>query len=196
MKIVCFDTESSDLTASWGRLLCCSYGVNGEPVFSHRADEFPRMDINDDSGLAVAIRDELETADVVVGWNSVMHDVPLVNARLIKAGERPMRLTKYDHGVTHVDLMYYARGSFIRTGSAKLDNIAKYMNSEHQKTELDGDTWNLALAGDRKAMDYIVTHCEQDVEVLRDLLPILGQNVKKHQMPLSAILPLAGYPAP
>lgn len=196
MKICCFDTESSDLTANWGRLLCCSYSVNDEPVFTHRADDFKRKDINDDAALAVAIRDTLEQMDVVVGWNSVMHDVPLVNARLILAGERPMRLTKYDAGVTHVDLMYYARGSFMKVGGAKLDTIAHFMDTKHQKTMIDGDLWNLALSGDRKAMDEIVVHCEADVEVLRDLLPILGQNVKKHQVTLADVLPLAGFKAP
>lgn len=196
MKICCFDTESSDLTANWGRMLCMSYAINGGKVETLRADDFKRKNINDDGALVTAMRDVLEDQDVVVGWNSVMHDVPLINARLLKAGERPCRLTKYDSGVTHVDLMYYARGSFVRVGGAKLDTIAHFMNAKHEKTMLEGDTWNLALSGDRKAMDEVVHHCEEDVEVLRELLPILGQNVKKHQVPLSQLLPLAGFPAP
>ena len=57
-----YDTESTDLSASWGRVLCCSFvGLEGD-AYTFRADRAPHKGKTkiDDSKLVVAIRDELE----------------------------------------------------------------------------------------------------------------------------------------
>jgi uncharacterized protein YprB with RNaseH-like and TPR domain len=91
LKVTFFDTESTDLTANWGRLLCCSFLGLDDNVVTYRKDVAPYKGRNrvDDGRLAVAIRKELETSDIIVGWNSILHDIPLVNARLAAANERP-----------------------------------------------------------------------------------------------------------
>jgi uncharacterized protein YprB with RNaseH-like and TPR domain len=182
VKCLFFDTESTDLDAPWGRILCASFGgLAGEP-YTFRGDKrkWKGQTLIDDSKLVTAIRDELETADLIVGWNSILHDIPLLNARLRKVGERDV------HARHHLDLMYYAGGQSMKLGSRRLDNVARYFQSPHQKTSLDGDIWQLAATGDKKAMGYIVEHCEADVEVLRDLWPSLAPLVKKIQAPLAA----------
>lgn len=189
MKVTLFDTESTDLAASWGRILCCSFHDLGEGdnVTTFRGDVKPhRRPVRvDDSKLCIAIRDRLETADMIVGWNSILHDVPLLNARLAVAGERPLNPRK------HLDLMFYAGGVSLKVGGRRLDTVAKFFKVPNQKTPLDGDMWQRAAVGDKTnsgvpAMDYIVEHCEADVLVLRDLWPHLFPFVKKFQLPLSS----------
>lgn len=170
MKVLVFDTESTDLKAMMGRILCASFawmetkdGTTEVGVpFTFRADQKPwrgkRM--IDDSSLCVAVRDQLEQANVIVGWNSKLHDVPLLNARLAKAGQRAFN----PH--MHLDLMWYAGGSSMKIGSRKLDNVAKYFELPAQKTAISWDEWQSAGAGDREAMDTVVEHCEADVVVL------------------------------
>ena len=99
MKVTFYDTESTDLSASWGRILCASFaGLKGDTI-TFRGDTrphgvadsssqlyFPGNDTVDDSKLVVAIRDELEAADIIVDWNGILHDIPLLNARLQLAG--------------------------------------------------------------------------------------------------------------
>jgi uncharacterized protein YprB with RNaseH-like and TPR domain len=140
----------------------------------------------DDGRLAVAIRKELETSDIIVGWNSILHDIPLVNARLAAANERPIRVGER-HGVMHLDLMWYAGGQSMKIGGRKLDTVARFFQCENQKTALDGETWQLAATGDRDAMDQVVEHCEADVLVLRDVFPHLAPGVKKHQFNLGEV---------
>jgi len=158
------DTESTSLTAIMGRLLCASFvGLEGEPhTFRLDTPPYKSKDVIDDSRLAVAIRDELEKANLIVGWNSKLHDVPLLNARLSKAGERPYHCQNF-----HLDAMWYAGGSSQKIGSRKLDNVAKFYGLADQKTELSWETWQRAGAKDKKAMDEVVAHCEADVKVLR-----------------------------
>lgn len=197
MRWLFYDTESTDLSASWGRILCASFADMTGEVYTYRGDKrsrakpdgvdwkyLPGEEVVDDSRLVVAIRDELETADIIVSWNGILHDIPLLNARLQIAGERPYKGKTWPKGA-HLDLMYYATGQALKIGSKRLDNVAKFFSLPNQKTPLDGPTWQRAAVGDRKALDLVVDHCEADVLVLRDTFPILAQHVKKLNLPLT-----------
>lgn len=189
MKVTFFDTESTDLFASWGRILCCSFvDLFSDDVTTVRGDQKPYVGRNkvDDSRLVVAIRNELERSDIVVGWNSILHDIPLLNARLGAAGERPVRLGE-KHGTFHLDLMWYAGGQSMKIGGRRLATVSKFFNVENEKTPLDGETWQLASVGDVDAMDLVVDHCEADVLVTRDVFPYLAPGVKKIQFTLSEV---------
>jgi uncharacterized protein YprB with RNaseH-like and TPR domain len=161
MRIAFFDVESTDLKGMMARILCASILPLGSKPHTLRLDDrrFKGRSKIDDSKLVAAIRDELETYNLVVGWNSKLFDIPLINSKLAKSEQRPCALQ------FHLDLMWYAAGSSMRIGSRKLDNVAKFFKLTDQKTELDWDTWQLAGTGDKPALDYVVRHCEADVKV-------------------------------
>jgi uncharacterized protein YprB with RNaseH-like and TPR domain len=165
---VVFDIETTDLKGLMGRILCCSFldGITGE-VKTFRSDEKPwrgRSKI-DDSRLAIAIREELEKYTLIVGHNSKLFDVPFVNARLAKAGERPIRVQ------WHLDTRWYLNSASMRVGSAKLENAQKFFELGEAKTPISWEQWQLAATLDKQAMDEVVVHCEQDVKVLAELVP-------------------------
>lgn len=179
MKICAFDLETTDLKGLFGRILCCSFYPISHPdlepePYTFRADEKPykSRDRIDDSKLCVAIRNELEQYNMVVGWNSKMFDVPFLNARLAKVGERPFKPQ------FHLDPMYQARGAQLRIGSSKLVNVQKFFGLPNEKTEISWEDWQRASSGDKEAMDVVVHHCEQDVKVLAEaywkLLPMVS----------------------
>lgn len=165
---VVFDIETTDLKGLMGRILCCSFldGLTGE-VTTFRADEKPwrgRSKI-DDGRLAVAIREELEKYTLIVGHNSKLFDIPFINARLAKAGERPVRVQ------WHLDTRWYLNSASMRVGSAKLENAQKFFELGEAKTPISWEQWQLAATLDKQAMDEVVVHCEQDVKVLAELVP-------------------------
>lgn len=175
MRTVFFDTESTDLRAMMGRILCASFvPLDGEP-YTMRIDKAPYRGRNaiDDGKLVKAIRDELEQYNLIVGWNSKLHDIPLLNARLAKSRMRPYQCLNF-----HLDLMWYAGGSSMKIGSKKLDNVAKYFELPFQKTPISWDAWQLAGAGDKESMSTVVEHCEHDVLVLREAYHHLIPYVK------------------
>jgi uncharacterized protein YprB with RNaseH-like and TPR domain len=190
VKCLFYDTESTDLAASWGRILCCSFADLSGDAYTFRGDQTPHRGRNkiDDSKLVVAIRDELESADIVVGWNSILHDQPLVNARLALAGERPLQLS-LKHGTNHIDAMYYAGGQSMKIGGRRLETVQRFFKAPNEKTALDGEVWQLAGVGDKQAMNQVVEHCEADVLVLRDLWPMLAPLIKKMTFTLSEVWP-------
>ena len=192
-----YDTESTDLSASWGRILCASFADLDGDVWTLRGDKrphdlpstghakhLPGEETVDDSRLVAAIRDTLEEADIIVSWNGILHDVPLINARLQQSGERIYKNKTWPKGA-HLDLMYYATGSAIKIGSKSLANVSKFFSLPNQKTPLDGKTWQRAAVGDREAMNLVVEHCEADTLVLRDAYHVLAPHVKKLVLPFN-----------
>jgi uncharacterized protein YprB with RNaseH-like and TPR domain len=165
---VVFDIETTDLKGLMGRILCCSFldGTTGE-VTTYRADEKPWKGKSkiDDSSLAVAIRERLENYKLIIGHNSKLFDVPFINARLAKAGERPI------HVGWHLDTRWYLNSASMRIGSAKLENAQKFFELGEAKTPISWEQWQLAATFDKPAMDEVVVHCEQDVKVLAELIP-------------------------
>lgn len=189
MKVIFFDLEATDLSASWGRILCGSFvELKGTKPYTLRADDpiYKGRNKIDDSKLAKAIKEEIENADIVVGWNSILYDVALLNARLGVAG-LPKVMLGEKHASMHIDLMYYAGGQSMKIGSKKLDNVAKFFKVPNQKTALDGETWQLAGTGDVDALNLVVEHCEADVLVLRDLWPHLAGSINKFQFSLGEV---------
>jgi len=164
MRILSFDLECTSLSGMVGRMLCCSFKPvvwgHDSPPYTFRGDskEYRSKDIADDSKLALAIRDELESVDMIVGHNSKLFDRKFLNARLLKAGSRPLK------SMWHIDTMWVIRTHIAM--SSKLDNIQKFLGLPIAKTPITWDNWMRGAAYDREAMNIIVEHCEHDVEVL------------------------------
>lgn len=167
MLIACFDLETSNLSADYGIVLCGVIKRNGKPTIL-RWDEqksFKKKPWSDRE-LVVAIRDELEKYDIIVSYNGKQFDVPYLNARLLHFGERTLKPMK------HIDLYYITRWKF-KLSRNSLDNLSQFLGVEHRKTKIDGNLWVQALVGagkpkGKKAMNYIVEHCVQDVLVLEE----------------------------
>lgn len=197
MDVLFYDTESTDLSANWGRLLCASYcGLDGK-VWTDRRDDpaYELTTVIDDGPLCADIKANLEQADIIVSWNGILHDIPLLNARLAANAMEPCRIGTL-YGTRHLDLMYYAGGQSMKIGGRRLDTVAKFFQCENQKTGLDGETWQLASAGNEDAMNLVVEHCEADVLVLRDVFPHLAAHVKKFNFSFSEVWPfLAEIPS-
>lgn len=168
-----FDIETTDLKAFMGRVLSASIADEFGNVTHRTYADFNGKTILDDAPLVEWLREELDKYDILVSWNGKLFDTPFVNARLIYAGELPTRMDKM-----HIDLMYYAKGSLMRIGSAKLDNVAKFLGVEHQKTEISWPTWQAAAVGDKDALAEVVDHCDADVLVLRDVFHRLKPLIK------------------
>jgi uncharacterized protein YprB with RNaseH-like and TPR domain len=170
-----FDLEATGLNGSFGRLHCgaCAH-VDGS-VWVARIDD-PRYQNkrqrSDDGKLAVAIRDHLETHDILVSWNGKRSystqgrggfDVPMLNARLINVRERLL-----DRYAEHIDLLKEAR-KHLQLAQYRLASVQTFLELQEEKSAITPRVWQKALDHDKDAMDYIVDHCERDVLVLREV---------------------------
>jgi DNA polymerase elongation subunit (family B) len=172
-NIAFFDIETTDLKAFMGRILGASIADCFGNITHRTYKDFGGKTILDDSGIAGWLKDELEKYDILVSWNGKLFDSPFINARLMRGLQLPVR-----SDMKHLDLMYYAKGQFMRIGSAKLDNVAKFLKVDNQKTPISWDAWALAATGDDAALADVMEHCDADVLVLGDVFERLKPLVK------------------
>lgn len=174
IRSVAWDCETTNLSAGFGHLLCCSFTdfETGE-TWTLRLDEEPYTnpdDPIDDSRLAVAIRDTLEAYDVLVSWNGILYDHKFLKARLLKAGERLPEKRWV------VDPLWNVRSNFRMSG--KLGNVSEYLGLE-PKPAPSLDEWARAGAGHKESMDIIVNRCEADTRILADAARRLKPTIQK-----------------
>ena len=184
MKIAFADIEATGLTADgWDQMLCAciaEYSPEKPDKPWGRVRTFELGDYKnkrwDDESLALDFSNALSEYGIVVGWNSVRYDEPFVRTRLLE----------YDHHVRgwkrHKDLMYTAKFK-LKLCSASLDNVSGFLKVPEKygvgKTKLDRVHWRKAICGHRPSMDYIITHCREDVKVLaccwQELEPLINE---------------------
>lgn len=163
-RIGFYDFETTDLKANFGRILgFVAVDQFGDATIL-RADEarFAGRNKRDDSKIAAAARDILESFDILVSWNGKRFDNRFLNGRLVLANERPLR-----GDLMHVDALPISRHYFA-WHSHRLDAVAKTLRLGNQKTPLDPDTWEAAKDLESWAMDYVIEHCVADCMVLRE----------------------------
>lgn len=160
--------------SAWSRILsvCIVDGFGNLEVFRLDDPCYKGESWTDDSKLVKAVKQSLESYDIIVGWNSKLFDLPIVNARLLAAGEDPC------DPLMHIDLMYKGTGSAVRVGRKSLDNVSRYFGVETKKTPLDPRIWDKADHGDKDAYDKIIEHNIADVYVTRDVYGKLKRLVR------------------
>lgn len=164
MKVVSLDFEMSGLNADFGILLCGCFKTWGKQKVTtlrqDRMDNYRKEPWNDEK-LALALRDQVDDADIIVTWNGKRFDIPFLTARLAVYGHEPPKRVK------HIDLLYQSRYKW-KLHSNRLDSVLKFLDApeEFSKTHIEPKHWVKALMGYRKSMDYIVHHCVQDVKAL------------------------------
>lgn len=160
-----FDIETTGLGAYGSEMTCVSIADQFGRVINKTKFDFEQATVLDDKNLVVWARDELEKYDILVAWYGTMFDLPYINARLIMHGERPMRDTMF------IDPIYKARGGRygLKMGGSKLKTVAKALRTENQKPDVEWETFRLAGYGDPTALEEVVSRCNDDVLVLRDI---------------------------
>lgn len=177
LKIVAFDLECTSLKPNIGRILCASFlSLGGEPyTFSGIDRPYKKADVYDDSRLALAIRDELEKFDIIIGHNGKMFDTKFLNTRLMRVGLRTKKAQ------VQIDTMWSWRSK--SSGWSGLDAIQKFMLPDGaHKTDIQWEMWMRALGWSKtlrdEAMASITEHCENDVRVLMEVyLRLVDMNV-------------------
>ena len=169
-SVVMFDIEATHLKPNVGRILCTSFKPIGGDVYTfdgHQA-KFKQADVFDDSALAMAVIEELEKYDIIVGWNSKNFDVKFTNSRAVRNGKGRTKRAQY-----HVDGMWSFRSKF--SAWSGLNNVQRFLLPDNaaEKTSIEWDKWMQCLGWDaqlrKEAMAEIVEHCELDVIVLEDV---------------------------
>jgi uncharacterized protein YprB with RNaseH-like and TPR domain len=109
-------------------------------------------------------------ADELVGHNGDKFDLPWVRTRCLYH-----RIPVFPNYAT-LDTLKNARSKF-RFNSNRLDYIAKFLGIG-QKTHTEYNLWKrIVLNKDKKALDYMVEYCKNDVKLLEDVYNELANYI-------------------
>ena len=169
-RLLCWDIESSDLTADFGKIFCICYKWLGEPKV-HTISVFDYNKLQKGGGWKGGILSDMEvvrdfakvmnTAELQVTWYGKRFDYPMLQTRLLKYGLKPCA------NVAHIDGYDIARHR-IRLKSNRLQRLCDFLGLE-DKTALKPQVWVDAITGHIPSLKYIIRHCKQDVKVLEDV---------------------------
>jgi uncharacterized protein YprB with RNaseH-like and TPR domain len=171
------DLETTDLDADRAVILCASYKSSmGGGVKTIRQDEtnplWSKGIRGDDKELVKQVNALVREHDVIVAHNGSRFDIPMLRTRALRWRLAPLREVKL------VDPCTIAFRKF-KLASNRLDRIADYAGVEAQKTPVSMSVWaDAMLNGSKRAMNYIVEHCEADIKVLEGVLDVVKPFIK------------------
>lgn len=182
-KILFFDLETSPIVAytfslfkpviginqiiEKPRVICWSarwYGTKGNAVMFDSEYQSDRVD------MLTKLRDLLDEADVVVGYNSDNFDIPWVNEQFITNGiSLPSPFTKID--------LYKLNKKHLRMPSGKLDYMALDLLGDRKVTNSGFTLWRDCLGPDGpvrdKAWREMEKYAKKDTLLLEPLFNIM-----------------------
>jgi DNA polymerase elongation subunit (family B) len=174
LKILYYDIETTDLSASFGELMMMGYRWHHENKYRivHMYD-FEGWDDGPverrDRQLVEHVSAIVAEADVLVGHYSTKFDHLFIQTRCLVHGLPPIPDT------VQIDTWSIARYQ-LKLNNNRLKTLAEALNCENQKSKVPAYIWRRAKAHDLDAMKIISKYCLQDVrtqyDVTQKVLPI------------------------
>lgn len=115
----------------------------------------------------------LNTADVVVGWNSTSFDIKKLNDWFVKLGMSPYM------PIMQVDVMREKK-KITSSNSNKLDDTSEAWGTGRKQKHEGWDLWIKCCEGDPKALADMESYCKQDVLITEKNYDYLKPWIKTH----------------
>lgn len=184
MKILLLDIECApNLATVWGiwqqnvalnQLLESSYTLcYAAKWYGESKIMFDSIYKTDRKHMLKSIHELIESADVIVHYNGLRFDVPMLNKEFLEAGMHPPSPVK------HIDLLRVIKSNF-RFVSNKLDYVSQRLGLG-KKTDHEGhELWLKVMNNERAAWKRMETYNKNDVVLLEKLYDRLKGWIKQH----------------
>jgi hypothetical protein len=115
-------------------------------------------DVRDDMGVLTKLHEVMSDADVLVAHNGDNYDIKYAETRMLVRGLSPLP------PVPTIDTLKIARNRFL-FNSNRLDYLGQVLGVG-RKIHNEDDLWLRVMAGEKKAIQHMVTYNKGDVELL------------------------------
>jgi uncharacterized protein YprB with RNaseH-like and TPR domain len=161
------DIETSNLDADFGIMLC--YCIKEAGVdFIHEGvitQKEATHATTPDKRLVEQCIEDIKKFDLLYGYYSSKFDMKFIRTRAVS-----MNIDFPSFGtLKHKDIYYVVKNKF-KLHSNRLEVACNELLGHSDKTHFDGNIWRQAVQGDKKALGYILSHCENDVLDLEKLV--------------------------
>jgi uncharacterized protein YprB with RNaseH-like and TPR domain len=162
-SLLIFDTEATSLAGDYGSILVVTGKRYGQKPVTIKV-ETPGKD-------RIVVREAkemLEAADCWISYYGKGYDVPMLNARLMRWGYKPIVKKP------HLDL-YFALKPKVKISRRSQGHYLSWLQVEgkdgeaQRKLGVSADTWAQIVANPRKHLPEMIRRCESDVRGLEAL---------------------------
>jgi len=166
-KIGVLDIETTNLKSNWGYTFCYYIKYSGKDKYeSYTVTQADIRNGNQDKKLLKKLCKDIRKFDRIIVYygKDRRHDIPFLRTRAIKYG---LDFPKYKE--LYVTDIYDICKAKLSLHRYRMETSCRFFGIESKGHRLEPDIWNNALAGNIKALEWISSHCKEDV-ISTDLL--------------------------
>lgn len=152
-----YDIEASGLRGDYGSVLV----VSVKP-FKKKPITLTVKQPGHDQKLVKDAKALLEQYDCIAGYYSKGFDLPMLNTRLTRWNEQPIRK------IHHLDL-YFSLKSNLLTARKSQGHLLSWLGTKEEKMTVSADVWSAVAAEPHKHIPTLIQRCESDVAGLEAL---------------------------
>jgi len=157
-KLGFVDIETSNLKATYGIVFSYCIKKHGGEIISNSVTPKELKKGIYDKRLMEDFCKDARKFDKLVGYYSSRFDIPFLRSRAIFHG---LDFPVYKE-IKHADLYMIIRHRF-NLHSKRLGVVCEFFHIPSKQHGMNSGVWFKAMQGDKKALDYIVLHCKEDV---------------------------------
>jgi uncharacterized protein YprB with RNaseH-like and TPR domain len=175
-RIGFYDIETSNLNADFGIILSyCILSNKGKLYHRIITPEEIKSGVFDKNLLKQLCKD-VRNFDRIIGYYSSRFDAPFLRTRSIY---HRLQFPIYKE-ISHTDAYMVAKHKLL-LHSRRLGVVAPFFGIKAKGHPLNGNIWLQCLSGDKKALDFVLTHNKEDVYSLRDLWHRIEKYTQLHK---------------
>lgn len=173
-RIGFLDIESTGLKGNWDFMLCyCLKVLDGE-ILGRSLTQQEITKYKFDSRLMENLIADVNKFDRVITYYGSRFDIPFCKTRAEKWG---LDFPAY-RDLWQTDVYDIAKRNLL-LHSTRLEQVCKLMDIPAKGHKLEPDIWQKAQAGHKESLDWIFTHCQEDVTALEGA----WKRLKKYTIP-------------
>jgi uncharacterized protein YprB with RNaseH-like and TPR domain len=155
-----FDLESTGFKGDYNSIIVGSI----TPYQNKRSNSYSITQVGNDKKVVRELKEELESYDCWVTYYGKGFDLPMLNTRLLKWGYPPVDKRP------HLDL-YFTLKHQLNTSRKSLGHLVSWLNlpNQEEKMGVSADTWNQIAVDFNKNIKILISRCESDTFILRNL---------------------------
>jgi uncharacterized protein YprB with RNaseH-like and TPR domain len=153
-----FDIESSNLSSDFGSVLC--YAIkHKDGIISKKITPQEIKNGTYDRRLLEELCVDLKKFHRIITWYGYKFDIPFVRSRaILHKCDFPLYKEVY-----HTDAYQVAKVLLRTLHSKRLGVVASFYGIKAKEHPLNPTIWLRCLSGNQESIDFVETHCKEDV---------------------------------
>ena len=165
-KVGFIDIETTGLQAQFGYIFCFALKELDGDMFARSITSQEIRTYKFDKGVILSFLEAVKGYDRLVGYYSKDNrfDMPFLRTRALKWG---LDFPGW-RDILFTDVYDLVRGK-LKLNRNRMEVACELVGIPSKQHRLNPDVWQRGQAGDPKSLDYILTHCKEDVVALEAL---------------------------